>query len=57
MLTISRIVSCPIIAYAIVQGHFGLATSLLGLAGVTDWVRLASRLSLPWLDLLLRSRS
>ncbi|KAF8511787.1 CDP-alcohol phosphatidyltransferase-domain-containing protein [Hysterangium stoloniferum] len=38
LLTISRIISCPILAWSIIQENFCLATSLLVYAGVTDWV-------------------
>lgn len=37
-LTISRIVACPVLGWAILKGDFVLATSLLAYAGVTDWV-------------------
>ncbi|KIY44937.1 hypothetical protein FISHEDRAFT_67198 [Fistulina hepatica ATCC 64428] len=36
VLTLSRIISCPVLAWAIVDGHFVLATSLLAYAGFTD---------------------
>ncbi|KAJ7224112.1 CDP-alcohol phosphatidyltransferase-domain-containing protein [Mycena pura] len=36
LLTISRIVACPILGWSIVKGHFHLATSLLVYAGLTD---------------------
>lgn len=38
-LTVSRILACPILGWAIVQGKFGLATGILVYAGVSDWVR------------------
>ena len=38
-LTISRILACPVLGWAIVKGDFVLATSLLAYAGVTDWVK------------------
>ena len=37
-LTVSRILSCPVLGWAIVQGKFGLATGILVYAGVSDWV-------------------
>jgi hypothetical protein len=37
-LTISRILACPVLGWAIVKGDFVLATSLLAYAGITDWV-------------------
>ena len=39
-LTVSRILSCPVLGWAIVQGKFGLATGILVYAGVSDWVSL-----------------
>jgi len=36
LLTVSRIVACPILAWSILQSDFGLATSLLVYAGLTD---------------------
>ncbi|KAJ7281369.1 CDP-alcohol phosphatidyltransferase-domain-containing protein [Mycena rebaudengoi] len=36
VLTVSRIVACPILGWSILQGHFHLATSLLLYAGLTD---------------------
>ncbi|KAJ7504248.1 CDP-alcohol phosphatidyltransferase-domain-containing protein [Mycena galericulata] len=36
LLTVSRIIACPILGWSIVQGHFELATSLLVYAGLTD---------------------
>ncbi|KAJ7180786.1 CDP-alcohol phosphatidyltransferase-domain-containing protein [Mycena filopes] len=36
LLTVSRIVACPILGWSIVEGHFHLATSLLVYAGLTD---------------------
>jgi hypothetical protein len=38
LLTVSRIFSCPILGYAILQDNFYLATSLLVYAGLTDLV-------------------
>lgn len=38
-LSVSRILACPILGWAIVQGKFGLATGILVYAGVSDWVR------------------
>jgi len=37
-ITISRILSCPILAWAIVDGRFEVATGLLFYAGVSDWL-------------------
>lgn len=39
LLTLSRILSCPVLAWAIVSDNHVLATGLLAYAGVTDWVR------------------
>lgn len=44
LLTISRILACPILGYTIVQDNFVAATSLLVYAGLTDLVCL----SLAW---------
>ncbi|KAF8586443.1 hypothetical protein K439DRAFT_1387162 [Ramaria rubella] len=38
LLTVSRILACPVLGWSIVEGNFGIATSLLVYAGVTDWV-------------------
>jgi hypothetical protein len=38
-LTVSRILACPVLGWAILEGRYGLATGLLFYAGVTDWVR------------------
>lgn len=40
-LTVSRILASPVLGYAIIQGDFVLATSLLAYAGITDWVSAA----------------
>ena len=45
-LTVSRILSCPVLGWAIVQGKFGLATGILVYAGVSDWVSVIKRLAL-----------
>ncbi|CAE6417478.1 unnamed protein product [Rhizoctonia solani] len=37
-LTVSRIIACPVLGWAILEGRYGLATGLLFYAGVTDWV-------------------
>ncbi|CAE7208710.1 unnamed protein product [Rhizoctonia solani] len=37
-LTVSRILACPVLGWAILEGRYGLATGLLFYAGVTDWV-------------------
>lgn len=39
LLTVSRILACPVLGYAIVQDNFVLASSLLVYAGLTDLVR------------------
>lgn len=39
LLTLSRIISCPVLGYAILDGNFHLATGLLVYAGLTDLVR------------------
>lgn len=38
LLTVSRIIACPILGWSIVEGQFHLATSLLLYAGLTDLV-------------------
>ncbi|KAI0692520.1 CDP-alcohol phosphatidyltransferase-domain-containing protein [Cytidiella melzeri] len=38
LLTVSRILACPLLGWAIVHDNFVLATSLLAYAGLTDWV-------------------
>lgn len=43
-LTVSRILSCPFLAYFIVQGNFELATAALVYAGVTDLVIIFDKL-------------
>lgn len=42
LLTVSRICSCPILAWSIVDGNYYLATGLLVYAGLTDAVREAN---------------
>lgn len=37
-LTASRILSCPVLGWAILEGRYGLASGILLYAGVTDWV-------------------
>ncbi|TDL23584.1 hypothetical protein BD410DRAFT_786825 [Rickenella mellea] len=37
-LTVSRLLSCPLLGWSIVEGNFVLATGLLTYAGITDWV-------------------
>jgi hypothetical protein len=39
LLTVSRILACPVLGWSILKGHFHLATSLLLYAGFTDLVR------------------
>jgi hypothetical protein len=41
-LTVSRIISCPILGWAILDGNYTFATGLLFYAGLTDWVCLLS---------------
>lgn len=38
LLTVSRILACPVLGYAIVQDNFVAATALLVYAGLTDLV-------------------
>ncbi|KAF9530370.1 CDP-alcohol phosphatidyltransferase-domain-containing protein [Crepidotus variabilis] len=38
ILTASRILACPILAWSILDGNYHLATGLLVYAGLTDWV-------------------
>ncbi|KAF9038517.1 CDP-alcohol phosphatidyltransferase-domain-containing protein [Panaeolus papilionaceus] len=38
LLTVSRILSCPILGWSILDGNYHLATGLLVYAGLTDWV-------------------
>lgn len=40
LLTISRILACPVLGWSIVEGNFVLASSLLLYAGLTDFVRM-----------------
>lgn len=37
-ITIARIASCPILGYYIIQGQFGIATTILFFSGFSDWV-------------------
>ena len=37
-LTLSRILSCPLLGYSILDGNFTLATGILAYAGISDWV-------------------
>lgn len=37
-LTLSRILSCPVLGWAIINGDFSIATGILVYAGVSDWV-------------------
>lgn len=39
LLTLSRMLACPVLAYAIVHDQSALAGGLLVYAGVTDYVR------------------
>lgn len=38
LLTVSRILACPVLGWSIIEGSFGLATGLLAYAGITDLV-------------------
>jgi phosphatidylglycerophosphate synthase len=38
LLTVSRILACPVLGWSILDGNFHLATGLLAYAGVSDWV-------------------
>lgn len=38
LLTVSRIVACPALGWAIISDNYAAATGLLLYAGVTDWV-------------------
>ncbi|KAF8527285.1 CDP-alcohol phosphatidyltransferase-domain-containing protein [Gautieria morchelliformis] len=38
ILTVSRILACPVLGWSIINGNFEVATSLLVYAGITDWV-------------------
>ena len=38
LLTMSRILACPVLGWAVIDGNFTLATSLLAYAGITDLV-------------------
>ncbi|KAG8745659.1 hypothetical protein FRC10_007356 [Ceratobasidium sp. 414] len=37
-LTASRILSCPVLGWSILEGRYGLASGLLLYAGITDWM-------------------
>jgi hypothetical protein len=43
LLTLSRIVSCPILGWSILDGNYYLSTGLLVYAGFTDWVGVICR--------------
>lgn len=43
LLTVSRILACPVLGWSILEGQFELATSLLVYAGLTDLVSLLLR--------------
>ena len=45
LLTLSRILSCPILGWSILDGNYYLSTGLLVYAGFTDWVGVICR---PW---------
>ncbi|EJD48158.1 hypothetical protein AURDEDRAFT_183519 [Auricularia subglabra TFB-10046 SS5] len=38
LLTVSRIVACPVLGWAVLHGDFQLATGILVYAGATDWI-------------------
>ena len=40
LLTVSRIVACPVLGWGILSDNYAAATGLLLYAGVTDWVSL-----------------
>jgi hypothetical protein len=40
LLTVSRIVACPALGWAILSDNYAAATGLLLYAGITDWVSL-----------------
>jgi hypothetical protein len=40
LLTVSRIVACPALGWAVLSDNYAAATGLLLYAGVTDWVSL-----------------
>ena len=42
-LTLSRILSCPILGWSILDGNYHLSTGLLFYAGLTDWVGMICR--------------
>lgn len=52
LLTVSRIISCPLLGYAIVQDNYVVATSLLVYAGLTDLVCLLLALCSWRIDVL-----
>ena len=37
-LTVSRILSCPVLGWSILNGKYHMATGLLAYAGLSDWV-------------------
>ena len=43
LLTLSRILSCPILGWSILDGNYYLSTGLLVYAGLTDWVGVICR--------------
>lgn len=48
LLTVSRILACPLLGYFIVQGNYVYATSLLAYAGLTDLVCILLLLSISY---------
>lgn len=48
VLTISRMLSCPVLGYAILIDNFRVATGLLVYAGLTDLVRMQITLHHAW---------
>ncbi len=47
LLTVSRIIACPVLGWSILEGDYHLATGLLVYAGLTDLVRTSSSPFLP----------
>ena len=46
LLTLSRMLSCPILGWSILDGNYYLSTGLLVYAGFTDWVGVFCRLEM-----------
>ena len=45
LLTLSRVLSCPVLGWSILDGNYYLSSGLLVYAGFTDWVGVICR---PW---------